>query len=78
MIKNERPRSIAASKESLLHILRVLSTEPREQVLYLERLGVAPSADELALEFDDLFPAVAVNLAEMELSAISLLNAQLA
>lgn len=34
--------------------LRRLAAPPEEQVAYLKKLGVAPSADELALELDDL------------------------
>jgi hypothetical protein len=38
----------------LVRVLRNLSAAPDAQQLYLEQLGTAPQADELALEFSDV------------------------
>jgi hypothetical protein len=52
-------------------------SEPAEvQVSYLERLGTAPSADELALELDDILPAVRARLPPDAQSAVLHLHAQ--
>lgn len=40
--------------DRLRAILSKLAAEPHKQIQYLEELGVAPSADELGLEFDDV------------------------
>lgn len=40
---------------SLCEVVRRLASEPDEQIAYLTRLGVAPSLDELALEFEDVY-----------------------
>lgn len=44
--------------DSLRSSLRRLASPPAEQRQYLEELGVSPDTDELALEFDDLWPSV--------------------
>lgn len=41
-----------------------LSAPAHEQQAYLERLGTAPSADELGLEFDDAYAAIRPTLPE--------------
>lgn len=38
--------------------VRNLASSPAEQLAYIERLGTAPSCDELAIEFDDAYQAV--------------------
>ncbi len=46
-----------SNSKKLIHklkkILKMLCKKPGEQIEYLSELGVEPSADELALEFDD-------------------------
>jgi hypothetical protein len=43
------------AKKSLIDALERLSASASEQIKYLRKLGVLPSIDELALEFDDAF-----------------------
>ena len=54
---NEEARK-QALVESLRGSLRRLASPATEQRRYLEELGVSPDVDELALEFDDLWPSV--------------------
>lgn len=42
-------------RQELERTLRNLAAPAAEQTSYLTRLGTAPSVDELALEFDDVF-----------------------
>jgi hypothetical protein len=53
---------VTAGEQNLLHQLREtvtrLAASADEQAAYLTELGVAPSADELALELDDLMRLV--------------------
>lgn len=44
--------------EELIRTLRNLAAPASIQILYLERLGTAPGADELGLEFDDALKAL--------------------
>lgn len=48
--------------EPLAAALSRLSSPATEQVAHLSRLGVADCADELALEFDDLYRPAAIEL----------------
>lgn len=52
----------------LREVVGRLAASADSQIPYLVRLGTAPSADELALEFDDVYPAVAARVAELPIS----------
>jgi len=41
--------------ERLVPVLERLASDPQRQMEYLESIGVGGSADELALEFDDVY-----------------------
>ena len=40
--------------KELKRVIELLASDPEHQIKYLEQLGVAPVADELGLEFDDV------------------------
>lgn len=54
MSQSSTPRPTPLS--TLTDAVRVLAAPASEQLDHLRRLGVLPSVDELALEFDDAFP----------------------
>jgi hypothetical protein len=55
--------------------LERLAAPPDEQIEALDALGVAPSADELALEFDDVWPSAQRIVKSDALASISMLDA---
>ena len=69
------------ANETLLVQLRAavarLAAEPAEQERYLQELGVAPLADELALDLDEVFPAAKAALDAELRDAIAALDAYL-
>jgi hypothetical protein len=61
----------------LVDAVQRLAAPPGVQVRYLEELGVAPSADELALELDDVWRAAVPELTDPQRTAVERLDAAL-
>jgi hypothetical protein len=57
---------IKKASDNFRVVLERLSSPASAQTLYLARLGVGPSADELALEFDDIFRPLELHLSRLE------------
>jgi hypothetical protein len=55
---------MATPREWLVSALERLAMPADSQIRYLTALGVAPCADELALEFDDALPGAPLSPAE--------------
>jgi hypothetical protein len=58
----------------LVEAVERLAASAEVQVRYLEGLGVAPSADELALELDDAWLAASRGLSDRQRAAVELLD----